>query len=54
MFPYFCFISQRIRFGGGGEGWGQEVTVGSNLGGATCNGGLVDAAGSVCFLIKPS
>ena len=43
----------------GSGGWGLEVTVGSNLEGATCKGGgggLVDPAGSVCFffLIKPS
>ena len=60
---FICFFisvsfPKEYDWGGGGGCWGLEVTVGSNLGGATCKGGLVDAAGSVCFcfffLIKPS
>ena len=59
---FFISVSFPKEYNRGVQGagtWGLEVTVGSNLRGATCKGGggLVDPAGSVCvffFLIKPS
>lgn len=51
---FFISVSFAKEYNRGVQGagaWGLEVTVGSNLRGATCKGrggGLVDPAGSVC------